>query len=142
MTAIPKKQQTKSRIWSLKKADTQFSDHIRKRDGCCLFPTCSVTDFKKLQCSYYIGRAHKATRFDPNNCITLCWLHHFKDKLLGFEYQKQTKERHGYDGQYTIFMKKWLGKAKYKNLLIDAAGTKSQTSAIIECMRLLDKKGE
>lgn len=68
------------------------------------------------QCSHYYGRATKNTRFDPENCIALCYFHHFKSKDLGFEYQKQIKEKHGYDGQYTIFMEKWLGYKGFKLL--------------------------
>lgn len=106
---------------------------IRERDGKCLHPAgCAVTDIKKLQCSHYIGRQHKATRFDPDNCIALCWLHHFKDKLLGFEYQKQITERHGYDGGYTLYMKNWLGEEKFIALMQRGASVKSQWQAIYD----------
>lgn len=92
----------------LKRADEVFSLKIRARDGHCQFPGCQSTN--TLQCSHYIGRATKSTRFDEDNCITLCWYHHYKSKDLGFEYQKQTKEKHGFDGQYTLFMRRHLGK--------------------------------
>lgn len=100
----------------LKKVDTAFSIKIRARDKHCLYPNCQST--KSLQCSHYYGRVIKNTRFDPENCITLCWFHHFKSKDLGFEYQKQRKENkaHGYDGRYTIFMKEWLGPTRFKLL--------------------------
>jgi len=97
----------------LEKADTVFSWKIRRRDGECLFPNCKITDLNKLQCSHYIGRATKSTRFDEDNCIALCWKHHYADKLLGFEYQKQTKKEHGRDGEYTIFMRKHLGRTRF-----------------------------
>lgn len=107
----------KPRVWSDTKADEAFSLQIRQRDGRCLFPGCLVTDIKKLQNSHYLGRRHSATRYLDKNCISLCWLHHIKDKLVGFEYQKQTKEQHGYDGQYTLFMKKWLGEEEFYKLI-------------------------
>lgn len=98
----------------LKKADALFSISIRKRDRHCLHPIgCESTN---IQCSHYIGRAHKITRFDPDNCIALCYFHHFRSKDLGFEYQKQYKAEHGYDGQYTIFMKKLLGEERWDAL--------------------------
>lgn len=115
---------------AMKKADAQFSLQIRTRDGKCLFPGCKVANLEKLQCSHYHGRAVKSTRFDPDNCITLCWPHHFKSKDLGFEYQKQTKEKHGFDGQYTIFMRKWLGEEEFSKLNARAALHVKQRTAI------------
>lgn len=104
------------------------------RDGRCLFVGCRVRDIKDLQCSHYISRQHRATRFDLDNCISLCWLHHFKDKLLGYEYQKQLKEVHGYDGQYTKFMRSWLGAKRFQALLERGRTTLNQKSAIIVLM--------
>lgn len=102
---------------TLRKADKMFSMEIRNRDKFCQFPSCMVSDLAKLQNSHYFGRATKSTRFHPDNCIALCWLHHYGDKLLGFEYQKQTYDKHGYDGQYTVFMKKRLGVNRFDDLL-------------------------
>lgn len=111
-----KRAKSRDGVWTLKKADAVFSQEIRSRDGFCQFPGCLVSDPAKLQCSHYHGRAIKNTRYDPDNCIALCWFHHFKDKLLGFEYQKQQKHKHGHDGQYTLFMIKRLGQRRF-NLL-------------------------
>jgi len=112
----------KKKTWKFKKSeltklDDIFSAKIRTRDGKCQFPKCEVSDIKKLQCSHYEGRARWETRFDEENCIALCWFHHYKSKLLGWEYQKQRKEKHGWDGQYTIFMKSWLGEARFEALV-------------------------
>lgn len=120
------------RVLSLRQADKAFSAKIRARDGKCLFPGCNATD--NIQCSHYVGRSNKSTRFDPDNCVTLCWAHHFKSKILGFEYQKQRKEKHGWDGQYTIFMKKWLGKERWNNLMEREKMHVKQQNAIIRCM--------
>lgn len=112
------KQRTRPKVKSLtlKKADGLFSHQIRTRDKFCQFPSCMVSDPAKLQNSHYFGRAIKSTRFHPDNCIALCWKHHYGDKLLGFEFQKQTYEQHTYDGQYTKFMKERLGKKRFLEL--------------------------
>ena len=92
-TRKPKvKQKAKSGTWTLKKADTHFSGEIRARDGKCMHPK-GTENCKLLQNSHYIGRAVKSTRYDPDNCVTICWFHHYKSKDLGFEYQKQTIEK-------------------------------------------------
>lgn len=101
-------------VWSRRRADAQFSAQIRARDNKCLHPD---PDHRGgLQNSHYISRARHNVRFDEENCIALCWWHHFQSKDLGWEYQKQTKEQHGFDGQYTIFMKNLLGEEGFKRL--------------------------
>lgn len=110
------KRKLKSGVWTLKKADTHFSKQIRARDGKCMHPM-GTEDCVMLQNSHYIGRAVKSTRFDPENCVTICWFHHYKSKDLGFEYQKQTIEKHGFDGQYTMFMRKFLGERRFTELM-------------------------
>ena len=64
----------KIRIDSL---DTLFSLFIRLRamkrvDGCerCL---AGKTSYKQLQCSHYIKRRNKSTRWDEDNCAGLCF---------------------------------------------------------------------
>ena len=99
----------------LAKADAVFSKRILARDKHCQFPNCKQT--KRLTCSHYIGRAVKSTRFDEENCIALCLFHHFFSKDLGFEFQKQTKVKHGYDGQYTLFMRSRLGTTRFNALV-------------------------
>lgn len=121
---------TEGRVWTLKKADSVCSLRIRERDGRCLFPGCTVTDIKKLQCSHFFGRAKKSTRFYDDNLISLCWIHHYKSKILGFEYQKQMLEIHGWDGQYTLFMKNHLGTERYAKLLERANTSMKQNAAI------------
>lgn len=108
----------KKRKWSknaLKTADSIFSKKIIARDKHCLFPDC--TRATELTCSHYIGRANKSTRFYEDNCIALCWFHHYGSKLLGFEYQKQRIPNQEWDGRYTIFMKEWLGEKRFLSLL-------------------------
>ena len=110
-----KRLRSRNNKYTLKKADAVFSLKIRARDKHCQFPGCKSTT--RLQCSHYIGRATKSTRFDEDNCITLCWYHHYGSKLLGLEYQKQRTGEQGYDGQYTLLMKKRLTKARWAALM-------------------------
>jgi hypothetical protein len=131
-----KRGRTKS-THNLKKADKIFSDKVRIRDGKCLHPKC-ICHNKRLQCSHFYPRNNFAVRFDPDNCITLGWLCHFKDKLLGFEYQKQRQEKHGYDGQYTLFMKSWLGEERFKALEERSLTKKTKKQAIQEYLDTVD----
>ncbi len=101
----------------LRKLDDHFSLRIRNRDKKCQFPNCQVVEIGKLQASHYEGRARWETRFDEENMIALCWFHHYKSKLLGYEYQKQREEKHGFDGQYTKHMKALLGEARFLALI-------------------------
>ncbi len=105
---------TGGKIWSLSKADTEFrkvmlEDRAKTNQIICAFPGCNITDPKKLTVSHYHNRAKKGTRFLIDNCDLLCRNHHYWDKQLGWEFQKQTKEKHGWDGRYTLYMRQKLG---------------------------------
>jgi hypothetical protein len=52
-----------------KDADARFSQFIRNRDGRCV--RCGKVE--RLQCSHFWNRRKWATRYDPDNCDTLCW---------------------------------------------------------------------
>lgn len=119
---IPKK--TKSRIWSVKKADAEFSKFIRERDGKCA--RCGTT--KNLTCSHFWPRQHKSTRFDPKNCVAVCWMPCHK-----YHWEKEKQ------GAYRDFMLNWLGEEEYELLRIRARSIYPQSSAIIDCMKLLGK---
>lgn len=120
--AISKKKQTKSLIWSLNKADIEFSKYIRARDKKCM--RCGTE--KNLTCSHFWARQHKGTRFDPENCVAVCWMPCHK-----YHWEKEKQ------GDYRDFMLKWLGEDKYKELEKRARGIYPQTTAIIDCMNLL-----
>lgn len=106
----------KVKVWSLKKADRQFRGVMLKSVPVkCVFPECPITDPAKLTVSHYHGRVNKGTRFDIRNCDFICRNHHYWDKQLGWEFQKQTLEKHGWDGRYTLYMKEKLG-ADYQNV--------------------------
>lgn len=130
----------KSKAWKfvkshLQECDDAFAREIKQRDGMCLFPDCGTT--RNLTCSHYIGRANWNTRFDPDNCITLCQVHHFWDKMIGWEFQKQRKGVRGcdWDGRYTVFMQRFLGETRWNQLLERANGGKSRKDAILETQR-------
>lgn len=96
----------KSKEWSLKKADIEFRKVMLQTVPVrCVFPNCPITNPKKLTISHYHGRVNKGTRYCIPNCDLLCRLHHYWDKQLAWEFQKQTKEKHGWDGRYTLYMK-------------------------------------
>lgn len=127
-----RKKRAKNGEWTLTKADAAFSKIVIERDKRCLYPGCKITDPKKLTCSHYIGRANKSTRYSLDNCITLCRNHHYWDKQLGFEFQKQTVDKHGWDGRYTLFMQDWLGKDRYSHLMSVSIIRYTQKRAIKE----------
>jgi len=65
----------------LRKTDILFSKYIRQSDDWrCLACGENSRDYsgnkRGLHCSHYWGRGHENTRFDPENCISLCWYHH------------------------------------------------------------------
>lgn len=107
---IKPKKQGKGKLWSLKRADDEFRLVMLKSvPHQCVFPRCLITDPKKLTISHYFGRVRKGTRFVKDNCVFLCRNHHYWDKQLGWEFQKQTLQEHGYDGIYTKYMINKLG---------------------------------
>lgn len=121
-----KRKLRKSGIWTLKKADTMFSEYIRTRDKMCRRCGKARSKDNPLTNSHFWGRQHKATRFSPENCIALCWMPCHK---YHFEKEKQ--------GEYRDLMILWLGQEKYDKLALDAASTYPQSRAIMDCMRLL-----
>lgn len=94
------------RIWSARQADKTFSDFIRKRDGWTC-RNCKKEFHEKtgqLHNSHFWSRKRWATRFDPENCIALCFYCHYWQ----FEKEKQ--------GIYRDVMISWLGQEKYAEL--------------------------
>lgn len=114
--------------WTLKKADSVFSAQILARDKKCQFPSCVSTT--KLTCSHYHGRGRYATRFDPDNCVIFCLFHHFMSREWGMEFQKQTIEKHGWEGRYTRFMRERLGEARFAALNERAKLAMKQSAAL------------
>lgn len=87
------------------KADRLFSKYIRNRDNW----TCQrcggqyEPPTRALHCSHYYRRGIHATRFDPENCIALCYGCHVR-----LESDKQ--------GEYKDLMINRLGPTKFGEL--------------------------
>lgn len=66
----------------IRPVDTLFSKYIRTRDKwTCQYcgKHCGENNsLHKLECSHHFGRAKEATRFDPENCVALCFTCHSK----------------------------------------------------------------
>ena len=57
------------------KADEVFSNYIRQRDNwtCQRCGKRYKPPTKALHCSHFFGRGRESTRYDPDNCIALCY---------------------------------------------------------------------
>lgn len=129
--------------WSLDRADTMFRLYaLSKLPHRCVFPNCPITDPSKLTVSHYFGRAKKGTRYDLENCDLLCRNHHYWDKTVGWEFQKQRKEdpRAPWDGRYTLYMKEKLGEDGFKQLCERAELPLKQKIAIQDFRTIYEAK--
>lgn len=107
----------------IRSADKKFSNFIRSRDDWkCQVPTCQK-DYRNnpagLHCSHYFGRGRENTRFDPENCIALCFYHH---------------QRWGHGDErdsYTEYMVKRLGEQSFKKLKIRAYQYRKKDDALV-----------
>lgn len=90
------------------KLDKLFSQYIRMRailrDGGCEYCGKQVKNFTELQCSHFIGRRKRSTRYDPSNAVGVCFSCHI---YLG---------EHPYE--HTDFFRKLLGTEKLEKLVI------------------------
>jgi len=109
-------------VWQVQEADHRFSLEIRKRDSQCV--ACGSTRF--LGCSHYFGRTIYATRYDPENCITLCTECH-----AIWEINKK--------GIYKDYMLMWLGEKEFQALEERSREKVSPYYAITEFMKLNKK---
>ena len=95
----------------LRQTDRLWSQYIRRRDNFTCLKCGRVYKTKKqnLGVSHYWGRGRENTRFDEENCISLCSL------------PCHQNWGHG-DGreEYTEFMKKRLGESGFENLMLRA----------------------
>lgn len=114
------------KVWSLKLADKKFSDWLREQRGyrCERCGYYESPPTRRIQNSHYIGRSHKATRYDPENCDVFCATCHHE-----WEDAKQ------YD--YRDWKIKKLGKEKHDELIRKAQNSLGEKDAIYNCMKLL-----
>lgn len=106
----------------MKRADDEFSKWIRARDKKCA--RCGTEN--NLTNSHFWARQHKGTRYDPENCVAVCWMPCHK---YYWEKEKQ--------GDYRDFMLSRLGKIRYNKLEERARSIYPLSKAIIDCMKLL-----
>ena len=94
----------------LRKTDTIFSQYIRSRDDwkCRRCGHQHEAGNQGLHNSHYFSRRHEATRFDPENCIALCFPchHHWGHGEGRPEYEK--------------YMRSLLGTKRYNALEVRA----------------------
>lgn len=90
-------------------ADRLFSLYIRTRDKwtCRRCGTFHEPPTSALHCSHFWGRGNRGTRWEPDNCIALCYGCH--------QYFESNKH-----GPYRDMMLKILGEKRYKTLEIQA----------------------
>lgn len=87
--------------------DSLFSTMIRERNkSTCIFCGKKAPDVK-IENSHYWSRGNKTTRFDAENCDSLCWYCHMKN-----ESNKQ--------GKYMEHKLRQLGDAKYEAMRLRA----------------------
>lgn len=113
-----------NKIWHIDRADRVFSRYIRQRDNwVCRGCQRSFKDRTSiLHNSHYWVRGRHSTRFDPDNCIALCYsCHYYK-----YEQEKQ--------GDYRKLMIDWLGQEKYDELRKRAYTTTNKNDAIKKFM--------
>ena len=115
------------KLWSLTRADSEFSTFIRRRDGKCI--RCGRLNY--LQNSHFWSRSHKSVRYDVDNCDTLCYPCHYGN-AKGWEYEK--------NGEYMEFKKNQLGSERYSALELRAHLMVKQEEAIKLCMNFLNPK--
>lgn len=114
-------------VWSMRQADRMFSDYIRtSADWRCYI--CRQ-DFScktgQLHTSHYFSRKKLPVRFDPNNCIPLCFNCHFK-----VESQKQH--------EYRNIMVERLGEEGLENLRVKSEKVLKRADAILGVMSWIE----
>ncbi len=98
----------------IRPTDTKFSNYIRERDDwtCARchkkYDKNSTSDRQGLHCSHFYGRGHESTRFEPDNCDSLCYGCH---QLWGHGDERD---------KYIEFKKRQLGVTRWSSLMIQA----------------------
>lgn len=95
----------------IRKADRLFSQYIRERDGwtCQRCGKRHDKSSRNFGVSHFWGRKRESTRFEPDNCVSLCNIPCHNDWGHG-------------DGRdaYRDFMIRRLGQARFDSLMIQA----------------------
>lgn len=94
--------------------DRLFSNFIRDRDNWTCqrcgkhYDKNNTSDRQGLHCSHYYSRGKHSVRFEPDNCIALCYGCH---NLWGHGDERD---------KYEEFMRKKLGQTRWASLLLQA----------------------
>lgn len=94
------------RVW---RADKWFSLCVRERAGwkceACGREYPYGSDVRGLECSHYVGRASKSTRWTPGNCWALCTHCHFHFGGHPAEHYRFIVEKIGTEREQELFRK-------------------------------------
>ena len=114
-------------VWSMDRADRIFSNYIRLRaDWKCENCGKNFENNKgQLHNSHFWSRVRMSTRFDPDNCMAVCWHCHF------FKLEKEKQ------GIYRDLMIKRLGNEHYNTLRIKSNTLQNKRESIKEFMALM-----
>jgi hypothetical protein len=117
------------KLWKTSTADNKFRNSVKERDNwICARCGKDFKDNKKMyHCSHFWGETRSSTRFNYDNCIGLCYICHYGDKVNGWEFNKQ--------GEYRDFMIKKLGEKKFNELTKLANSLMSRRESIINFMK-------
>jgi len=116
----------------LRTTDTLFSKYIRTRDGwrciaCDLDTETGSKDYSEhkqgLHCAHYWGRGRENTRFDPDNCISLCLNHHKYSAGWGHSENRP---------RFTAYLREKLGDKGFQLLELRAHITKDRDDKLDE----------
>jgi hypothetical protein len=112
----------------IKKVDDLVSKIVIARDRRCV--VCGST--QQLECSHWIGRAHKGVRWDLRNCSANCNRCNYEHSNRAFE--------HGLSG-YTIWMYRHHGQPVLQELIDhqDDLTKASRIQEIYEELKILAK---
>lgn len=108
-------------------ADTAFSNYIRERDKwtCQRCRKVYAPPTSALHNSHFFSRGKWNTRYDPDNCMALCYgCHRYMDKHLD-EYEDYKYEQLGEDGFNRLTLRAWerstMGSNFWKKLSLKQA---------------------
>lgn len=92
------------KIWP---ADKWFSLCIRERSNwtCEVCGTGYPPNSRGLECSHYVGRANKATRWDPDNCWSKCTKCHFRLGGNPAEFTRWVQSKIGIEAEEALYRK-------------------------------------
>lgn len=112
----------------ISKVDSLVSNYIRNRADwiCERCGSVFTPPTSGLHCAHFFGRSNKATRFDPENLLALCYGCHSYFDGSGRE-------------DFRAFMKHKLGVKKFNELCKRGRSIMKESEAISKAMEMLSK---